>query len=157
MIYMYKDKYLKYKNKYFQLKNNMKGGLHLNSISVTNPVLLGDQNYQTELIKELEYKSLLTIKSNNEVVLKMEIYEICNNKTFGILLNYINQDLFIHLFVHILNKLEYIIDKTKTIKTSDKLDTILIENESIIFLKNADDFKTISFFDFDTGCTNFIK
>ena len=157
MIYMYKDKYLKYKNKYFKLKNNMKGGLHLNSISVTNPVLLGDQNYQTELIKELEYKSLLTIKSNNEVVLKMEIYEICNNKTFGILLNVINQDLFIHLFVYILNKLEYIIDKTKTIKTSDKLDTILIENESIIFLKNADDFKTISTFDFDTGCTNFIK
>jgi len=154
---MYKNKYLKYKTKYLQLKNTMKGGVNLNSVSITNPLILGDQNYQTELIKEEEYKSVLTIKSNNEVVLKMEIYEICTNKTFGILLNLTNIDLFTYLFINILNKLEYIIDKIKIIKTSDKLDTILIKNVSIVFLKNADDFKTISSFDFDTGCTNSIK
>jgi hypothetical protein len=162
----YKSKYLKYKNKYLQLKNNIDGGIHFKSINFGDTLDFNDYRYKIEQIKFIEkrlnpvsdiYKKPLTIKKEDKVIIQMMIYEICENKTFCILSTFENDSetlqLFTSLFNNQLQKVEYIIDETKSIIDTN-FDILEMNNENIVFLKGKENFEILKNFNFDKGCVN---
>jgi hypothetical protein len=146
----YKEKYLKYKNKYLTLKN-LKGGIKITDIQNFNI-----PDHDVTITQDSPYKKIITVKKGMTVII-LELYEICENETFGILTKLFtiaNSNILLEIFEL---GIEYIIDNTKKIQTNDKFDVLELNNNNIVFLKDDIKFKILSKFDFNIGCTEEIK